>query len=137
MLKKIFFLLFALMLIGKGLQAQVMQAKQQWITIVSENLRCWECKDKLDRYMIKENNANYEKGMLKWTYNLIKGEIKILYLPDRITADDIRTIINNAGFDADTTKADSLTYKNLIPICKRAADGGGPKKGQPCNVEPQ
>ena len=43
----------------------------------------------------------------------------------------------NAGFDADEIKATEESYKLLPPNCKRAADGGGPKKGKPCHIEPQ
>lgn len=117
--------------------SQVMSAKAQWVTIVSANLRCWECKEKLEKYMIVENKSNYGSGIIKWTINLVRGEIKLYYLPDRITADDIRTIMNNAGFDADKELAEPETYKKLPSACKRAEDGGGQKKGSPpCHLEP-
>jgi hypothetical protein len=44
--------------------------------------------------------------------------------------------LNNAGFDADDSKAEESAYKKLPPICKRAADGGGPQKGKPCHMQP-
>jgi periplasmic mercuric ion binding protein len=135
-MKKLFVTIVAIVFVG-FLQAQVMQAKQKWVTIKSANLRCWECKEKLDQFLVLENNTNYEKGMLQWKYNLLACEIKVLYLPDRITPDDIRTAMNNAGFDADTTKAVPEMYKKLPPACKRVEDGGGPAKGKPCHIEPQ
>jgi hypothetical protein len=116
---------------------QVMASKPQWVTITSANLRCWECKDKLEKYLIKESKANYGDGIIKYNTNLIKGEIKVYYLPDRITADEIRTIMNNAGFDADKEEAEPEAYKKLPTACKRAADGGGQQKGAPpCHIEP-
>jgi hypothetical protein len=57
-------------------------------------------------------------------------------MPDRVTPDEIRTAMNNAGFDADTTKAEPDVYKVLPPICKRPEDGGGPQKGKPCHIPP-
>jgi hypothetical protein len=64
------------------------------------------------------------------------GTLKIQYVPDRITLDYIRVTLNNAGYDADSTKAEPDAYKMLPPICKRAEDGGGPQKGKPCNLPP-
>jgi len=116
--------------------AQVMSSKSQWLTIKSVNLRCWECKDKLEKYLTKENYTNMENGILQWKINLLSGEIRLQYMPDRVTPDEIRTAMNNAGFDADTTKAEPDVYKVLPPICKRPEDGGGPQKGKPCHIPP-
>jgi hypothetical protein len=117
-------------------KAQVMAAKQEWITIKSANLKCWECKERLDRYLVLENNAIFEKGLIQWRINLISGEIRLQYIPDRVTPDDIRAALNNSGFDADTEKASEEAYKKLPPICKRVEDGGGPQKGKPCHLPP-
>ena len=117
-------------------KAQVMAAKQEWITIKSANLKCWECKERLDRYLVLENNAIFQKGLIQWRINLISGEIRLQYIPDRVTPDDIRAALNNAGFDADNEKASEEAYKKLPPICKRAEDGGGPQKGKPCHLQP-
>ena len=116
--------------------AQVMSAKPQWIIIKSSNLHCWECKELLDKYLVKENDLNWQSGMLKRSYNLLAGEIKVQFLPDRVSVDDIRTAINNAGFDADSTKAEPSVYLKLPPSCKLNSEGGGPKKGQPCHLPP-
>jgi len=131
-------ILFLLLLVasGKLVSAQVMAGKPQWVVIKSDNLRCWECKERLDRYLIKENNINMENGMLKWNYNLLNGEIKIQFLPDRVSVDDIKGAMNNAGFYADTTSPEPLAYKRLPPACKLVSEGGGPKKGAPCHIEP-
>ena len=77
-----------------------------------------------------------ESGIIQRRYNLISGEIRIQYFPDRVTPDVIRTVLNNAGYDADDTKAEPEAYKKLSPLCKRAEDGGGPQKGKPCHLEP-
>ncbi len=135
-MKKVFVMVIGCFLMVTA-KSQVMSAKPQWVTIVSANLRCWECKNKLEKYLTTENKSSYESGIIKWTINLVRGEIKLYYLPDRITADDIKTIMNNAGFDADKELAEPEAYKKLPPICKRAEDGGGQKKGSPpCHIEP-
>ena len=136
-MKKMFVLAVSCLVLVAA-KSQVMSAKPQWVTITSANLHCWECKGKLEKYLVVENKSNYGSGIIKWTINLIKGEIKLYYLPDRITADDIKTILNNAGFDADKELAEPDSYKKLPSICKRAEDGGGQKKGSPpCHIEPQ
>lgn len=135
-MKKIALLLVCGSFFTAKMNAQVMAAKAQWITIKSANLKCWECKEKLEKYLVRENEDAMQSGMLKRTYNLLAGEIRVQYLPDRVTPDNIRTAINNAGFDADSTLATPDAYKLLPPICKRKEEGGGPQKGKPCHIEP-
>lgn len=122
------------LLISNLLLAQ--QDKAVWITIKSANLKCWECKETLDKYLIVENKSNFDKAIIQWKYNLIQGEIKLQYFPDRVGVDEIRTALNNAGFDADTEKANPDSYKLVPAICKRAEDGGGPQPRKPCHIEP-
>ena len=128
------FLFLVIAFAATSLYAQ--QPKPEWITIKSANLKCWECKERLDRYLLMENKANMESGMMTWKYNLLQGEIRIQFLPDRTSASAIKAALNNAGFDADTDKAEPEAYKKLPPICKRAEDGGGPQKNKPCHVQP-
>ncbi|MBS1729648.1 MAG: hypothetical protein JSS67_02605 [Bacteroidetes bacterium] len=134
---KKYFSLLLIILMSQGVHAQVMQAKQIWSTISVPQLKCWECKEKLDQYLLKEKGPNDDAGILKWTINMNNATIRILYIPDRITLDYIRTSINNAGFDADSTKADENNYKLLPPICKRTEDGGGAPKGVNCKLPPK
>jgi hypothetical protein len=133
-MKKILFLAGCLLAGVNALQAQ--QPKPEWVTIKSANLRCWECKEKLDKYLLMENKANMESGMMTWKINLLQGEIKVQFLPDRTSASAIKAALNNAGFDADADKAEPEAYKLLPPICKRAEDGGGPQPRKACHVQP-
>ena len=132
-MKKLFFL-STLLIAAIAVKAQ--QPKPLWITIKSPNLKCWECKERLDKYLIVENKSNMESGMMQWKINLLQGEIKVQYLPDRTNPEIIKTALNNAGFDADDSKADENSYKKLPAACKRAEEGGGPQKGKPCHVAP-
>lgn len=118
------------------LGAKAQQPKPQWVTIKSANLRCWQCKESLDRYLIIANKAQMESGIMQWRINLLQGEIRLQYLPDRTSPELIRATMNNAGFDADDEKADPEAYKTVPDACKRAEDGGGPQKGKPCHVKP-
>jgi hypothetical protein len=110
-------------------------AKAEWVVLKSNNLKCWECKDVLDKYLTKEKE-NTEGGIVQWKINLLQGEVRIQFLPDRTSADEVRVSVNNAGFDTDNDKALDEAYKNLPPSCKRAAEGGGPQLRKPCHVKP-
>lgn len=137
MKKNILILLVAFLAVSfNKAHGQVMAQKAVWIIIKSANLKCWICKDKLETYINTESKANYESGISQVKFNLFSSEMRILYYPDRITPEDIRVIINNAGFDADEEKATEASYKKLPPLCKRNEDGGGPSKGKPCHMPP-
>ncbi len=123
-------------LMGLGFAAGAQQPKPLWITIKSANLKCWECKERLEKFLIRENKANMESGIAQWKINLLQGEIRLQYLPDRTNPEVIKTALNNAGFDADDMKAEEEAYKLLPPACKRTEDGGGPKNRKPCHVQP-
>lgn len=132
-------IILAVLLIGsvKMTSAQVMQAKAQWTTLSVPQLKCWECKDRLEKYLTREKGPTDDAGIMKWNINMTSGTIRIQYVPDRINVDAIKTAINNAGFDADSTKATPDSYAKLPPICKRAAEGGGQQKGAaPCKLPP-
>lgn len=129
-------LTIVLVLVVSGTRAQVMQQKAVWATISVPQMKCWTCKEKLENYLLKEKGPNNDAGIVRWTINMNAATIRIQYVPDRITLDYIRTAINNAGFDADSTKAEPDSYNLLPPLCKRKEDGGGPQKGKPCNIPP-
>ncbi len=135
MIKKIVIAAVVLVAVYSG-KSQVMPTKAQWITIKSANLKCWECKERLENYLVSENESTMQSGMIQRRYNLLSGEVRIQYYSDRVTPDIIRTVFNNAGFDADSTKAEEGSYKKLPPICKRGEDGGGPQKGKLCHLPP-
>jgi len=118
-------------------RAQVMQSKSQWVTISVPQLKCWECKTRLEQYLLRETGGQGDAGIIKFNTYMSTGTIRIQYVPDRITVDYLRTSIANAGFDADTVKANEDSYKMLPPICKRKEEGGGPQKGKPCNLPPE
>lgn len=134
---KKFLTVIVLFAFAHNAQSQVMQQKAVWATISVPQMKCWTCRERLDNYLLKEKGPEGEAGILKWTINMNSATIRIQYVPDRINLDYIRTAINNAGFDADSTKAEPDSYKMLPPLCKRKEDGGGPQKGKPCNIPPE
>ena len=115
--------------------ASAQSAKAEWVILKSNNLKCWECKDVLDKYLTKEKD-NTEGGIVQWKINLLQGEVRIQFLPDRTSADEVRAAVNNAGFDTDNEKALDEAYKKLPPSCKRAEEGGGPQLRKLCHIKP-
>ena len=133
-MKQIFAIAF--LLIAMNIQAQVMQGKPQWATISVPQLKCWECQQRLNQYLIREKGPNADAGIVQWKMDLRNGSLKIQFIADRMPLDYIRTAIANAGFDADTVTAEPDAYKRLPPSCKKATDGGGFGPFKFCNLDP-
>ncbi len=132
-MKKIVLLVIAIVGIAAFSFAQT--RKLEWATIKTPNVRCWECKQRLEDYMAREI-AQTQSGITKMQINLLSGTTRVQYWPDRVSLNYIQTAFANAGFDADDIKANEDSYKKLPPSCKRNEEGGGPKKGKPCHVKP-
>ncbi|MDI9358052.1 MAG: hypothetical protein QM528_03790 [Phycisphaerales bacterium] len=128
------FLVFIILnlLVSSLVFAQI--GKPKWYVDTSANLRCWQCKDILENYLYRQSDQVWESAIIQIRFNLLNGSFKIQYHPERVTLEELKVAVNNAGFD---TKSDSATidsYNSLPAICKRAQDGGGPKHRQPCHV---
>lgn len=128
-------LLLTLMVPFLFIRVSGQEKKPEWATIKTPNLRCWECKKRLEDFMAREVSQT-EGGIIKMQINLLSGTTRVQYWPGRVTLNYIQTAFANAGFDADDIKAEENAYKKLPSNCKRAEDGGGPKKGQPCHMQP-
>jgi periplasmic mercuric ion binding protein len=128
-------LLSTIILIGFLANSFAQNGRPLWATIKTPNLRCWECKKRLEDYMAREI-AQTESGIMKMQINLLSGTTRVQYRPDRVSLNYIQTAFANAGFDADDIKAEEDSYKKLPPACKRVEEGGGPKKGKPCHMQP-
>lgn len=131
-----YFFIILLFFLAVNTNAQVMQAKPQWATIKVPQLKCWECEQRLNQYLIREKGPNADAGIIQWKADLRNGALKIQFFADRISLDYIRTAIANAGFDADTVTAEPDSYKRLPPPCKKATDGNGFGAFKYCNLDP-
>ena len=132
-MKKLFVLLIVVFAFSATSFAQ--NRKPEWATLKTPNVRCWECKKRLEDYMAREISQT-DSGILKIQINLLAGTTRVQYWPDRVNLGYIQTAFANAGFDADDIKAEPDSYKKLPPACKRVEEGGGPKKGKPCHMQP-
>ncbi len=127
--------LLAIAIIGIASFSFSQTRKQEWATIKTPNVRCWECKQRLEDYMAREISQT-QSGITKMQINLLSGTTRVQYWTDRVSLNYIQTAFANAGFDADSIKANEDSYKKLPPACKRIEEGGGPKKGKPCHQQP-
>ena len=113
-----------------------MAQKMVWAQFSVPQIKCWECKDRLEKYLLRENGPSNDGGIFQVRANAASATVRIQYTPDRFSISNLRTAIANAGYDVDTVKANEDSYKMLPPACKRKEEGGGPQKGKPCNVPP-
>lgn len=106
-------------------QAQAKKKAIETITINTPGIQSEPCKLLVENYMAKE------EGVTKTVVDYKKHTVKVSYWNDRSNAENIKTAIANAGFDADDVKAEPSAYERLPKGCKRPEDGGpAPKKQQ-------
>jgi copper chaperone CopZ len=122
--------LAVVVLVLTGLVTRAQEPKPESVVLKVPQMKCWMCKDKLEKYLKRE------EGIINVRCNMSSGTVNIKYHPGRIPLVNLKTAINNAGFDVDDMKATEDSYKSLPPLCKRKEDGGGPVKGQPCTIPP-
>jgi len=118
-MKKILFLFF--LAAGISLTASAQQKKPITVKIQTPGALCDECKKRIEEYL------KYEDGITKVVVFPKSKYTQVTYLADRTNMENIRTAINNAGYDADDTKAAEDSYKLLPKTCKKPEDGGHKK----------
>ncbi len=93
------------------------QAKMDTVKIKT-SAECDMCKTKI------EKEVGLTKGVKKATLDLATRELTVIYNPTKTTVAKIKTVISNAGYDADEVKANNRA-KNKLPDCCKDADGKG------------
>jgi copper chaperone CopZ len=123
-MKKIFSLslLFGLFFICSKAQQPVRKGALETVTISVPTVQCEECKDRIEKYLTREDGITVAKVDYK------KKTCKVTYYWDRNTVENIKTAIANIGYDAGDVSADPEAYKKLPTCCKKPEDGGGPDK---------
>jgi copper chaperone CopZ len=102
-----------------GASAQVKAVKTAKISLPTIN--CEMGKTQIETYL-----KRYD-GVGAITVNVKRKEATVKYLTDRITEEEIKTAIANAGYDANEITADEGAYKRLPICCKKPEDGGKKK----------
>lgn len=115
-------LLFGLFFICSKAQQPVRKGALETVTISVPTVQCEECKDRIEKYLTREDGITVAKVDYK------KKTCKVTYYWDRNTVENIKTAIANIGYDAGDVSADPEAYKKLPTCCKKPEDGGGPDK---------
>jgi periplasmic mercuric ion binding protein len=103
-------------------QQPVRKGALETVTISVPTVQCEECKDRIEKYLTREDGVTAVKVDYK------KKTCKVTYYWDRTTVENIKTAIANTGYDAGDVAADAEAYKKLPTCCKKPEDGGGHQK---------
>lgn len=91
----------------------------QTVTISTPTVQCQMCKDRIEKYMIRED------GVTKVNVDYKHKKTKVTYYAERTNIENIKTAIANVGYDADDVTANEESYQKLPKCCKKPEDGGG------------
>ncbi len=66
-----------------------------------------------------ESALAFEKGVKKSTLDVPTKIVTVVYNPKKTTPEKIRLAISNAGYEADSLKANPKAWSNLEDCCKK------------------
>ena len=90
------------------------QTKQVGKAIIkTPTVQCDMCKGKIEKALFKQQGISSVKVDVK------KKTTTVTWMPDRTNIENIKTMIANAGYDADDITADEDAYKRLPSCCKK------------------
>ena len=75
---------------------------------------CESCKARIEKALKSTD------GVIEANLNLTNKKIKVKYNSEKTTADQIRTVIANTGYDADNVKKNEDGFKKLPHCCQKA-----------------
>lgn len=93
--------------------ASAQQVTTAKAVIKTPGLYCDICKDKVEQALFKQY------GIISYKVDVKKLTTTVSWVTDRTDIEQIKTMIANAGFDADDVTADPDAYKRLPPCCKK------------------
>lgn len=90
------------------------QSKTTGKAIISTpSVKCDMCKGKIEKALFKQQGITSVKVDVK------KKTTTVTWIADRTNIENIKTMIANAGYDADDVTADEDAYKRLPACCKK------------------
>lgn len=101
--------IIALLFIGNGFSQE--QKKTETIEIAT-SAECGTCKKTL------EDKLNYTKGIRYAELDVATKKLTVSYTAKKISADEIRKIISDTGYDADNVSANTSSQKALPKCCQ-------------------
>ena len=114
-MKKFKFLLIALLGFSSITIAQAKKKVLETVTIKTPSVQCEMCKDRIERYMVRE------EGVTKAVVDYKRKLTKVTYWTDRTNIENVKTAIANVGYDADDVTANEESYNKLPSCCKKPA----------------
>ena len=89
---------------------QTVKKGLQTVTISTPTVQCGMCKQRIEKYMIRED------GVTKVNVDYKNKKTKVTYYAERTNIENIKTAIANVGYDADDITANDESYQKL-PNC--------------------
>jgi copper chaperone CopZ len=77
---------------------------------------CDMCKETI------ENQLAFTKGVTAAELDVKTAIVTVSYKTNKTTVEEIRTAINEVGYDADDSPAEKKAYENLHHCCQKDAD---------------
>ncbi len=103
--------LFLLLVSTLGAVAQ--QKAMAKAVIKTPTVQCEQCKSKIEKALFKQD------GIASYKVDIKKKTTTVSWVTDRTNIENIKTMIANAGYDADDVVADETAYKRLPACCKK------------------
>lgn len=94
----------------------------QTVTISTPTVQCGMCKQRIEKYMIRED------GVTKVNVDYKNKKTKVTYNAERTNVENIKTAIANVGYDADDVTANEGSYEKLPKCCQKPEDEGEKEK---------
>lgn len=92
------------------------KTKAEVVTIKTSAI-CGSCKKRIEKVLLA--TPGVEEAIL----NLNNKKVKVKYNGAKITADGIRKVIANAGYDADDVKKNEQAFNSLPACCQKPMEG--------------
>lgn len=106
--------IFALLFISFSASAQTevkAKAKKNTITFLTSAV-CGMCEDRI------EEKLNYTKGIIFSELDVESKKLTVRYKTKQITAEEIKQIVADLGYDADKTKRNTAAFDALPKCCQ-------------------
>ncbi len=105
------FLLFLMLLMHSGVQAQEKEQKFQTVVIMTSS-ECGDCKERI------EGALNYTKGVVFAELDVATKQVTVKFSTKKITLQQVKEAIAAIGYDADDVKAVPAAQKKLPTCCQ-------------------
>ncbi len=104
--------MLVMMLMFVGFTAFSQEKGKIQTVVIQTSAQCEDCKERI------ESKLNYTKGIKYAELNLENKKVEVKFDSTKIQLDEIKTIINEIGYDADDFKASTENIEELPKCCQ-------------------